>query len=73
MIAVSTLVSEDGVIGLNGKRYLLDEEGELILFKSVDEAKEFVEGHGEDPDNEDIEYENYVYEKAQDEEENNNA
>ena len=73
MITVSTLVSEDGVIGLNGKRYLLDEEGELILFKSVDEAKEFVEGHGEDPDNEDIEYENYVYEKAQDEEENNNA
>ena len=59
MIAVSTLVSEDGVIGLNGKRYLLDEEGELILFKSIDEAREYVEGHGEDPDNEYIDYEEY--------------
>ena len=42
MIAISTLVSEDGVIGLNGKRYLLDENEELMLFKSVDEAKQFV-------------------------------
>ena len=73
MIIVSTSVSEDGVIGLNPKRYLLDENDELMLFKSIDDARQFIKDNGEDPDNEDIEYENYVYEKAQDEEENNNA
>ena len=51
MIAVSTLVSEDGVIGLNGKRYLLDENDELMLFKSIDEARQFIKDNGEDPDN----------------------
>ena len=57
MISVSTLVSEDGVIGLNGKRYLLDENDEPMLFKSIDEARTFVEDNGEDPDNEFIDYE----------------
>ena len=51
MIAVSTLVSEDGVIWLNGKRYLLDENDELMLFKSIDEARQFIKDNGEDPDN----------------------
>ena len=57
MISVSTLVSEDGVKGLNGKRYLLDENDEPMLFKSIDEARIFVEDNGEDPDNEFIDYE----------------
>ena len=57
MISVSTLVSEDGVIGLNGKRYLLDENDELMLFKSIDEARQFIKDNGEDPDNEYISYE----------------
>jgi hypothetical protein len=57
MVSVSTLVSEDGVIGLNGKRYLLDENDELMLFKSIDEARTFVADNGEDPDNELIDYE----------------
>jgi hypothetical protein len=43
MIAVSTIVSGDGVIGLNGKQYLLDHNDELMLFKSVDDAKRFIE------------------------------
>ena len=51
-----TLVSPDGVIGLNGRHYLLDDEGEVILFKSLDEAKEFIEEAGEDPDDEYIDY-----------------
>tara|TARA_R100000306_G_C4344475_1_gene126927 strand:- start:576 stop:794 length:219 start_codon:yes stop_codon:yes gene_type:complete len=71
MITISTLVSEDGVIGLNGKRYLLDDEDELILFKSIDEAREFVEDNGEDPDNEYIDYEEHKSEKEL--WENNNA
>ena len=63
MITISTLVSEDGVIGLNGKRYLLDENDELMLFKSRDEAREFVEDNGEDPDNEYIDYEEHKSEE----------
>ena len=57
MIAVSTMVSDDGVVGLNGKRYLLDENGVLMLFKSVDDAKQFIGENGEDPDNEYLDYE----------------
>ena len=63
MYTVSTLVSEDGVIGLNGKQYLLDNNDELMLFKSIDEAKQFVGEHGEDPDNEYIDYEEHKSEK----------
>ena len=55
-ILAYTLVSPDGVIGLNGRQYLLDDEGEVILFKSLDEAKEFIEEAGEDPDDEYIDY-----------------
>ena len=63
MYTVSTLVSEDGVIGLNGKQYLLDNNDELMLFNSIDEAKQFVGDNGEDPDNEYIDYEEHKSEK----------
>ena len=59
MIAISTLVSEDGVIGLNGKRYLLDDNDKTMLFESVEIARSFIEEHGENPDNEYIDYEVY--------------
>ena len=65
MIVVSTIPSNDGVIGLNGKQYLLDNNDELMLFESIDKAKHFLEEPGEDPDNEYINYEKY-------EEENDN-
>jgi len=55
MIAIST--------GLNGKQYLVDEKEELMLFKSVDEARTFVKDNGEDPDNEYIAYEDHKSEK----------
>ena len=63
MIAVSTLVSEDGVVGLNGKRYLLDENDELMLFESVDDAKQFIADNDGEPDNEYIDYEEHKSEK----------
>ena len=63
MYTVSTLVSEDGVIGLNGKQYLLDNNDELMLFNSIDEAKQFVGDNGEAPDNEYIDYEEHKSEK----------
>ena len=63
MIAVSTLVSEDGVIGLNGKRYLLDENDEPMFFKSIDDARQFVEDNGEDPNNLYIDYEEHKSEE----------
>jgi len=67
MIAVSTLVSnEDGVIGLNGKYYLLDEGDEVMLFNTKESAKHFVAKNGEDPDNEYIEYEDFGYEEMVD-------
>ena len=56
MIAVYTLVSADGVIGLNGRWYLENDDETLMLFKCVDEAKAFIKDHGEG-DNEYIDYE----------------
>ena len=41
MICVST-DSVDGVLGLNGKNYLLDENGDLMKFASEKEAKGFL-------------------------------
>ena len=57
MIAVYTLVSEDGVIGLNGRRYLLDDDDTLMLFDTQEIARQYVADNGEDPDNEYIDYE----------------
>ena len=63
MIDVSTLISDDGVVGLNGKRYLLDENDELMLFESVDDAKQFIADNDGEPDNEYIDYEEHKSEK----------
>ena len=57
MIAIFTLVSEDGVMGLNGKRYVLDDYGDVLLFNDRQYARQFVMYNGEDPDNEYIDYE----------------
>jgi len=57
MIAISTLVSEEGIIGLNGKRYILDDYGDVLLFKTEENAKQFIVDNGHDPDNEYIDYE----------------
>ena len=57
MIVVSTLISDDGVVGLNGKRYL------LMLFESVDDAKQFIADNDGEPDNEYIDYEEHKSEK----------
>ena len=63
MIVVATLISDDGVVGLNGKRYLLDENDELMLFESVDDAKQFIADNDGEPDNEYIDYEENKSEK----------
>ena len=58
MIIVKTLVDpEEGIIGLNGAFYLLDDMGEVMEFESEEGAREFLRCNGEDPDNEFIEYE----------------
>tara|TARA_R100000306_G_C4299970_1_gene104577 strand:- start:430 stop:630 length:201 start_codon:yes stop_codon:yes gene_type:complete len=57
MIVVSTWVSKDGVIGLNGKLFLLDENNQIMEFDNETEARQFLSDHGVDPDSEDIEYE----------------
>ena len=56
MITVYTLVSPDGVIGLNGAFYLEEDDGSRMLFKSMDNAKKFLSDQGEDPENEFIDY-----------------
>jgi len=56
MITVYTLVSPDGVIGLNGRFYLEEDDGSRMLFKSMDNAKKFLSDQGEDPENEFIDY-----------------
>ena len=60
MIAVSTWVSQDGVIGLNGKQFLLDENNQIMEFDNETEARQFLSDHGADPDSEDIEYEEEI-------------
>lgn len=57
MISVYTLVSEDGVVGLNGRQWLLDDQNELMQFTSEEEARAFLENAGTDPDDEFIGYE----------------
>ena len=61
MIVVSTMASDDGVLGLNGKQYLLDTDDEVMVFENEESARVFIEEHGEDPDSEYIEYEDYSY------------
>ena len=57
MIAVRTMVDpQEGIIGLNGEFYLLEEDGSLMEFESEEDAREFVSMNGEDPDNEFIDY-----------------
>jgi hypothetical protein len=43
---VKTLVCPDGVIGLNGYQYLLDKNGEEILFESRESAMSFLMDNG---------------------------
>ena len=42
MKVVRTLVCPDGVIGLNGWQYLLDNDGNEMEFKSTDSANQFL-------------------------------
>lgn len=51
-----TLVSPDGVIGLNGRHYLLDNDDQLLEFDSIQDAKDFLEDAGQDPEDEYIDY-----------------
>ena len=59
MIVIKTSVDpHEGIIGLNGDFYLLDDMGEVMEFESEGEARDFLRCNGEDPNNEFIEYEN---------------
>jgi hypothetical protein len=51
-----TMVSPDGVIGLNGRFHLLDDSGELMKFDTIQDAKDFIEEAGADPENEFTDY-----------------
>jgi len=58
-IAVYTLPSPDGVMGLNGKLYLLDEDNETMLFETEEDARQYLTDAGVDPDGDAIGYQNY--------------
>ena len=55
-VVAYTMVSPDGVIGLNGRQHLLTDDGELMKFDTIQDAKDFIEEAGEDPDDEYIDY-----------------
>ena len=40
--------TDDGVIGLNGKQWLLDDDSNAIEFDSVDKAVQFLDDNGVD-------------------------
>ena len=46
MKVIRTLVSPDGVIGLNGWQYLLDDDGEEMEFDNTDSANSFLLDNG---------------------------
>ena len=56
MVTAYTIVSPDGVVGLNGRYYLEDDDGQVMLFKDVIEAQKFIADAGEDPFDEYIAY-----------------
>ena len=56
MVTAYTVVSPDGVVGLNGRYYLEDDDGQVMLFKDVIEAQKFIAEWGEDPFDEYISY-----------------
>ena len=64
VIGIRTLVSSDGVIGLNGYFYLEDEEGNQLIWSSLEKAKQYIIDCGEDPDDRYIEYYNLEKEDA---------
>ena len=47
---------DEGVIGLNGYFYLEEDDGSMMLFPSKELAKHFVASHGEDPDDDYLDY-----------------
>ena len=59
MVVIKTAVDpHEGIIGLNGDFYLLDDMGEVMEFESEGEARDFLSWNGTDPNDEFIEYEN---------------
>ena len=66
MIHVKTLVCSDGVVGLNGWQYLLDDDDKLMPFKDNESATTFLKDHGYDQEwiDENIEFEKEWYEIA---------
>lgn len=55
--AVRTSVDPDeGVIGLNGYFYLEEDDGSIMLFPSQGLARHYIASHGEDPDDEYLDY-----------------
>jgi len=54
MIAVGRAING---ISINGLEYILDGDSEVMLFKSVEEAKEFLTEHGADAECESFFYE----------------
>ena len=54
--AVRTSTSPDGVVGLNGWFYLEDDDGQMMLFPSLEAAQQYISDAGENPDDEYLEY-----------------
>lgn len=49
-VVCKTLMCNDGVVGINGYQYLLDDEGYAKRFDSKDSAVKFLLDNGEDID-----------------------
>ena len=54
MIVVRTLLCEDGIIGLNGWRYLLNSDDTLMKFIDKESAKTFLKTYDIDSDEIDL-------------------
>ncbi len=46
--------TEDGVIGLNGKQYLLDDRDNVLGFQAYADAERFLDEHGVDYENDEL-------------------
>tara|TARA_R100000234_G_scaffold106221_1_gene76755 strand:- start:32 stop:229 length:198 start_codon:yes stop_codon:yes gene_type:complete len=48
MKVIRTLICDDGVVGLNGYQYALDENGDCLIFDNETKATQFLLSNGVD-------------------------
>tara|TARA_R110000824_G_scaffold140016_1_gene305547 strand:+ start:469 stop:663 length:195 start_codon:yes stop_codon:yes gene_type:complete len=57
-IVKTSVDPNEGIVGLNGYFYLLEEDDTVMKFSTKEDARNFIENAGENPDDEYLDYVN---------------